>query len=407
MLEFSANPDVLRLDLSLKIKDHSLIKYSIDPAFGAVILEELVPSGSTTPIVSFVDLKDKVIDTIPFPSGTEAFDDEANNRLSYFKHRGEFFTPDIDPGSFIVYKLYQVPIEEEINNLTQFNNYLALNVSRQVSFQQILVNCVSKRSDFNLRDDFMEVGGTYVFKQGALSRQAIIKTYVCRNVTIDSTGFITPSDIAFYGPFHSLHQFFTTAFNNSFQVNFTPLLAGNDYILLLQLFGTKGEWDCISIPFSTKKRYLEFKIDKLAIYNNGGSNGGEDESEAKFEISVSDGDETIKQEFNYPDLDISTKVININWHVTFGPKALIENSVWGVPPDLQVVTYGVEDDSFWFVSSVEQAVNFNFGGEPLHLPYGRNNEVRTKQSISFRALPVEEGDYLDFGSEGWYTVNYV
>ena len=38
MLEFSANPDVLRLDLSLKIKDHSLIKYSIDPAFGAVIL---------------------------------------------------------------------------------------------------------------------------------------------------------------------------------------------------------------------------------------------------------------------------------------------------------------------------------------------------------------------------------
>ena len=95
-------------------------------------------------------------------------------------------------------------------------------------------------------------------------------------------------------------------------------------------------------------------------------------------------------------------------HVTFGPKTLIENSVWGVPPDLQVVTYGVEDDSFWFVSSVEQAVNFTFGGRTApHLPYGRNNEVRTKQSISFRALPVEEGDYLDFGSEGWYTVNYV
>lgn len=224
---------------------------------------------------------------------------------------------------------------------------------------------------------------------------------------MESNGFAIPNEVVKFGEYNSPHQMFTNSFSNNLQLEFTPLLAGNDYFLLIYFFGQKGEWYCLPLSFVTKQRYLEFKIESFKINNNGGRNGGEENAELSIELSVEDGDERRIQKFEYPVLPKSEKNIAINWHVDFGPKTLKENILWGLPPDIKISTYGEEDDSFWFISSKEQAVNSNFSGEILRIPNGRGKELVNRSPISFFALPVEEGDNLNFESHGWFSVNYI
>lgn len=400
MINLSASPSIIRLDASVKTEDTVIISYYGDPFYKVMITEQL--SGAS-PVI--LDLPKKIESYLVAQGGSgQDFDDYVESKKAESYLKGEFSSASIKLGSFAVYKLYLLPEgfdERNFNPVT--NDFLK---------ETITVNCIAKRSDFGiLQDKYTEAGGTYIYHQFYTTRPAFLQAFICFDAPVDDgTGFLNPVNIATWGLYEKPHIYVSNSFETFYNLERNQLLAGNNYYLLLRLFGTKGEWDCVVIPFVTLKRKLEIKLEKINILNNGGDNGGESEAEARFTFDVSDGAENKSIVYNEPDLSINTKVLNTNWHVQFGPKKVERNSV------INVLTMGEESDSpdfppvAEFEGPKEIAINGIgiLSGEELLLPYGRNNETVIQSPLKYHAKPLEpeSGDFMEFTTTGWFSVSY-
>jgi hypothetical protein len=395
-----ANPPVIKLDtINIQHTGDTIITYeSPFPGEYMIIMEE--KSDGKIQVLKKEEIANKVENYWKEPGNYTGVDalQFISDKVNESTIKGQFRSEKIGAGEWIKYSLYTT------DSTSLYNDFKSDNFNPDFFRGFIVIYAIATEYDF--RPDFNTyVFGTYVLNPIFTKESVYLEAFICKKPPAkDENNFLYPVDVETYGPFNLPLHYQSYSKTGFYENYINPLLPGNDYYLLLRLYGEKGVWQCLNIPFTTKKRRFELYVDHINMINNGGN---ESEAEFRVKFGVKDGNQSKMHTYTDMDLAETTKFIDISWFAILGPRSVqkddkISFSLLAEESDSPDFLPGIPE----FAIAENALIDGNTPSREILPPTGKQEQVAYDFMI-LHIRPVDIFDKLEFYLHLHYSIHYV